>query len=316
MFDTFLKSLRSHFSRVQFSRVGERWGRLKLAQESSGFVKNRWWQFITIRNEINRYLGLDITGQGVVQMARDIYKILPSEKAVSIGCGNAGKEIDLVRKGLVASFDLYELSESRLNEAMEASKRYGVYDAFTFNRENVFERDLPSESYDLVYWDNSLHHMLDVEEAIAWSHKVLKPGGGLLINDFIGASRFQWPAEQLTYAKQVRECFSGTKYLKDSSGENVDLSLTIKKPTKLGMWLDDPSEAADSDRIIDSVDEYFPNAHIHNLGGVVYHLALNDMLVNFDDSEDRHILKLLMMIDGFISKEGQNHYAAIFATKL
>ena len=53
-------------------------------------------------------------------------------------------------------------------------------------------------NYDLVYWDNSLHHMFNADAAVAWSRGVLRPGGWFLMTDFVGANRFRWSDE--TYA--------------------------------------------------------------------------------------------------------------------
>ena len=61
------------------------------------------------------------------------------------------------------------------------------------------------ESYELVHWNNSLHHMLNVEEAVEWSWKVLKPGGLFYINDIVGPDRFQWTDTMLLEATAVRQ---------------------------------------------------------------------------------------------------------------
>lgn len=79
----------------------------------------------------------------------------------------------------------------------------------------------------------------------------------------------------------------------------------------------DPSEAADSERIVAAVREVFPDAWIQPTGGVVYHLALSDMLANFDESaeQDRLLLDLLMLLDDLCVAIGENHYAVALAVK-
>ena len=77
----------------------------------------------------------------------------------------------------------------------------------------------------------------------------------------------------------------------------------------------DPSEAADSGRILDFVKEYFPSAEITFTGGAVYHMTLNDIIYNFDENKDKHLLELLLIIDDLCSQQGENHYAAALAIK-
>jgi hypothetical protein len=89
----------------------------------------------------------------------------------------------------------------------------------------------------------------------------------------------------------------------------------VNRPDADAIIADDPSEAADSERILESVKKYFPDAEITLTGGVVYHLALNDILRNFDESGDRHLLDLLMIIDGLCADLGETHYATALSIK-
>ena len=77
----------------------------------------------------------------------------------------------------------------------------------------------------------------------------------------------------------------------------------------------DPSEAADSERIVEVLYKYFPNVEFKATGGVVYHLALNDMFHNFDEQEDKILVDLLMMIDELCTMLGQTHYGVALAFK-
>jgi hypothetical protein len=77
----------------------------------------------------------------------------------------------------------------------------------------------------------------------------------------------------------------------------------------------DPSEAADSERILPSVREIFPDASIIETGGVIYHLALNDVFANFDESEDHALLQVALLLDRALTAMGDNHYAVAIATR-
>jgi len=303
--------------RATHKAVGARWGRHDRVLAESELVKNRWWQFKQIRDHIEKstYKSVNDSDGGFIAAAIEVHGILPCEYGVSIGCGSAIKELALLSRGLVQHFDLYELSEDRCNEIVRRATKLGLTDRITVHNFDAFSKPAKLDSYDLVYWDNSLHHMLDVRQAIDWSYAVLKKGGGVVMNDFVGASRFQWSEDQLDYASRVRASFIDTKYLADDVGNiNIETSF-VGRPPVSGMILDDPSEAADSDSIIPALEETFSNVELIKTGGVVYHLALNNLLANFDEDKDKHIISLLMMIDDLLVKLGHTHYAVAFCTK-
>ncbi|MDP8219106.1 MAG: hypothetical protein P9M03_10315 [Candidatus Theseobacter exili] len=166
-----------------------------------------------------------------------------------------------------------------------------------------------------VHWNHSLHHMLDVDKAVEWSKNVLRSGGLFYMDDFIGASRFQWPDAQLEFATRIRKVFEDSKYLTNPRTSSGSLSTIISRPNKNKLIEDDPSEAADSERIVDAIYKYFPNVEFKVTGGVVYHLALSDMLNNFDEKDDKILLDLLMIIDELYAKLGQTHYGVALAFK-
>ncbi|MBI4650251.1 hypothetical protein HY745_02990 [Candidatus Desantisbacteria bacterium] len=157
--------------------------------------------------------------------------------------------------------------------------------------------------------------MLNVEEAVKWSRDVLRYGGLFYMDDFIGASRFQWNDEQLRIATNVRSVFSKTKYLSDPNANDKFLPIEIKKPDLEKFINSNPSEAADSDKILDTIIKYFPNAEIQKTGGIIYHLVLSNMLHNFDENNDKILLDLLLLIDELCIDLGQSHYGVALAIK-
>ncbi|MDE2562526.1 MAG: hypothetical protein KGL48_09810 [Sphingomonadales bacterium] len=78
----------------------------------------------------------------------------------------------------------------------------------------------------------------------------------------------------------------------------------------------DPSEAADSGRILAGIAVHFPHAEVVPTGGVVYQLALNDVLANFHDDADYALLDSLLFLDEQVAKSGLTQYAAAWARKV
>jgi len=180
------------------SKIGDFWSKKTSDQQrSSNKLKLRWWQSQHIIRHINRVVcGEEVTGrgQGLIKCLQDrVGASIPFRKGISVGGGNGIKEMVLLRQGIVSVFELYELSEARITEGRKLAKQKSLEDRICFIHGDAFDLVTQEESYDFVHWSGSLHHMLDVDEAVGWSKKILKKGGLFLMDEYIGAPRFQWP---------------------------------------------------------------------------------------------------------------------------
>jgi SAM-dependent methyltransferase len=166
-----------------------------------------------------------------------------------------------------------------------------------FKLENAFNYDFSKLKIDFVHWNNSLHHMFDVSEAIKWSYEILSPGGVFYMDDYVGSTRFQYPEYVLDIVNGIRNNLP-KKYLKDQFNDGIYHG-HVAKIDQYELEKNDPSEAADSERIINSVKKYFPSAEIILTGGIIYFIALNGLWGNFDEENenDISILTKLMGID-------------------
>ena len=70
-------------------------------------------------------------------------------------------------------------------------KSNGLSDRITFHNFDPFTQGIEDQQFDLVYWNNALHHMFDAAGAVRWSREILKLGGVFAIDDYVGPSRFQ-----------------------------------------------------------------------------------------------------------------------------
>jgi ubiquinone/menaquinone biosynthesis C-methylase UbiE len=302
----------------QQQKVASHWSGVTKQSQQTQNLRLRWWQSPHIIRHINKKITgspLDGFSQGITQKAKEIAgDRYPFSSGVSVGCGNGQKEINLVRQGLVSSFKLYEVSEVRIEQGKRLATKFGVEKNVTFIQGDALKIITEPESFDFVHWNNSLHHMLDVDAAIKWSHQVLQKGGMFYMDDYVGPNRMQWSDKMLEVASQVRSNLP-EKYLVNPKNPGQLLSKTLTRNSVERMIEIDPSEAADSESILDSLKKYFPNAQITLTGGVVYHLALSDILHNFDDSQDKHLLDFLMLIDDLCAELGETHYATALAIK-
>jgi SAM-dependent methyltransferase len=202
-----------------------------------------------------------------------------------------------------------ELARSLIDEGRRVAAEQGWSHAIEFHYGDAFALFPESACFDLVYWDNSLHHMMDVHQAVEWSFKALRPGGLFIMNDFVGATRMQFSDEMLDAATYFRQSLPASMLRNPfAAGE---LPRVVGRCDPVALADDDPSECADSGRILDSVREAFPDAEIIPTGGAIYHAALSDVLANFDEVNEVHtgMLNLSLLLDEQLAKRGLTHYA-------
>lgn len=281
-------------------------------------LKIRWWQSQEVIKDVNRRVcGEPLPGfsNGLNSLLKKRYaSSVPFDRAVSVGGGTGNKEMALLRSGIIKHFDLYELSSERIDQGRKLALDQNLGDRITFHEADAFVACTEPDAYDLVHWNNSLHHMFDVDAAVLWSKTVLKPGGIFYMDDFVGQDRFQWSDEMLELCGSVRSALDD-RLMVNPKHPRLKLSTQIKRPDRARLIEIDPSEAVESSKIPAAVLKHFPDADLKNTGGVIYHLVLNDVLHNLDEKDDAMTMNLLMIIDELASKLGENHYAVALAQK-
>lgn len=292
-----------------YKTIGQRWDNA-LAQKPSDRI--RWWQSPKIISHINKIVcGKAIGGlnAGAIRLLQAETKRLKIRRALSIGCGNAHKELILVKNGIVDHFYLFDISEESCKWALKRFKDAGLESKVTvFNEDFFIKKRLVK--YDFIYWDNALHHMFNCHHAISRSYDCLHPEGIFFMNDFVGKSRFQWSDEELKYINFFRKSLPDSVFM---CSNGVRLSREVCRPNLQEMIRADPSEAADSDAIIPSLKKVFKDPVIIPTGGTIYHSGLNDILANID--EDSPLLSHALKIDSKLTGQGIYQYAVCLAKK-
>ncbi|MFZ5810993.1 MAG: methyltransferase domain-containing protein [Thermodesulfobacteriota bacterium] len=277
--------------------------------------RTRWWMHPAILRHVNALVcGSPVEGPwaGLEQRMRELAGGNGFRRGLSVGCGSASKELHLLQEGLVGHFDLFEISQERAAAGEAEAGRLGVAERAVFHVRDAFGMEL-DDRYDLVYWNNALHHMFDVRQALVWSRERLRPGGWLVMDDYVGATRFQWPDAHLDIASRVRRSLP-ERLLRDPADPGRQCPQRVTRPTLHSMLAADPSEAADSDSILPALPQVFPGVRIIPTGGVVYNLALKDIIANFGDP-DADRLRELLDYDAELAARGQTQYACAFASK-
>ncbi|MFN4229323.1 class I SAM-dependent methyltransferase [Parvibaculum sp.] len=254
------------------------------------------------------YMNIEICGEPLPAVSRGPHMRLkelgPFKHAVSVGCGRATKEQALLKSGTVERFDLFDLSDQRLKVAKARYEEKGQGDKANFVVGDAFATT-PRNTYDLVYWSASLHHMMDARAALEWSREVLKPGGVLMVHEYTGPTRWQWSDDMLDCLYRFRAALPPHLRPDDPS---------IKRPTVEQMIARDPSEAADSEAILPALKELFPDAEMRALGGAIFPHALRGIYDRMTP-EDDWVFDMVLALDAAFRAKGDSHRSFALARK-
>lgn len=296
--------------------AGLYWDKQLEILKAKQITRTRWWEDETTKRHINAIVGngalTEIHAAFHERIAR-FFAQKTAVKAISVGCGAATKEMWLMQMVDIARFDLFDISKANIAFGREEAARQGITARVDLRSEDAFTANIGSD-YDLVYWNNSLHHMPNVVDALRWSRDRLKLGGLLAMDDFIGPSRFQWTDQNMEWAAAVRYNLP-ERFLRNPYAPEHLLPRDVQRPTPEEVIASDPSEAVDSGRIESALRMIFPDSEIIPTGGALYHLALNDIFGNFVGLDDLALLRQILLLDKALAQSGTTQYAVAFAIK-
>jgi ubiquinone/menaquinone biosynthesis C-methylase UbiE len=261
-------------------RVDDHWSE----QYSGGQnIISRWWQCQQIVDHVNKRISdrpaSDILMSVRRWLASEYASKLPFDRAISVGCGTGNSELAVIKDGLVRHFDLYETSSYAIQSGIGMAKKEGLSEAMSFYQADAFEHSNKPDVYDLVFWQQALHHMPNADAALAWSYKVLKPAGVLVMHEYVGPTRMRFRQGVLDANTEFRHSLD-PKYLVNPWASDQTIPAECENSDLDELIFMDPSEGVDSGNILPSLAKYFPDAKVKLTGGIIYHLGLNDILHN------------------------------------
>lgn len=275
--------------------------------------RSRWWHSSEIIRHYNEKVcgkPLDGWNAGGIDLLKRRLNGRKLQKAISIGCGTGMKEIGMLKSGIVESFVCYDISQHMIDIATQNAEKEGFMERMNFCCSDFFASGCSAEAYDLVFWDNSLHHMPDARQAVKESERILKKGGFFFCNDFVGESRFQWTDMEMAIVNGLR-LYLPDKYFYGPEGRIFKRFQT--KPEVEQMIQSDPSEAADSSNILPAIEEIFSDATVIPTGGLIYSICLEDIIYNMEENSE--LLKYMLELDDQTIQFGLTLYAFALAEK-
>jgi SAM-dependent methyltransferase len=298
---------------------GEHWDRV-LAKGNSG-LRLHWWEDPSTLRHINQLVcGEPLEGlhTGFHQKILEKLSTNPTTiRALSVGCGTGAKEIELIKAAagkLQFDFQCFDVAPAAIEAAKTLAREQGVENQITFSLADAFRLTLDN-NWDLVYWNNSLHHMLDTDVAIEWSHDRLRKGGLLAMDDYVGPDRFQWTDATIQRATGLLQSLTAQQRTDPCQPRRTVREVGGRPPID-AVIATDPTEAADSSRIRPALNRLFPSSlEWIPTGGLTYLICLDELFENFRSVDELKQLQDLLDIDAEWARTVETAYAVALAIK-
>ncbi len=120
---------------------------------------------------------------------------LPLERCLSLGCGKGGLERHLASLGAFTACDAYDVAPGAIDTACQLAAAQG-YQHIRYAVADINRLELPERSYNVVWVSGAMHHFARLERICAQIQRSLKSQGLLILNEYVGLSRFQFSVRQ------------------------------------------------------------------------------------------------------------------------
>jgi len=179
----------------QAERTAEHWD--EFTDTSAGKKTGLYWVEVPeVLRSINRSISGDPHVDWTEYTVRKYFSNrLPLTRCLSLGSGTGELERNLARTGAFVECDAYDISPKAVERARELAKKDGLNN-IQYAVRDINQLSLPRDTYDAVWLYGALHHFHSLETVSREIAQSLTPGGLLLLNEYVGPARFQFPQRQ------------------------------------------------------------------------------------------------------------------------
>lgn len=267
------------------------------------------------RHAVAKPMTGSLDGWAVDSIARQWFSPPPA-RVLAIGSGMAFLEEYLVQNDHVGHMTAYEMSRTAIEAARDrvAGKPYA--DRLDLRTGDVLSENLPTAAYDAVFVQAAIHHFDRIEDMYALMHRVLKPGGLLWFDEYVGPDHHMYEPHVLAVMDEINDCLDAGFRWDVLMKHTRDIQ---PRPSLEFMMSHDPSEGVHASRILPLTYQWFDVVHRQDYGGAIMRPFFCGILPNFDweDPKDRSIARLVILIEQMLTRNGvlPNYHTAVVARR-
>lgn len=227
----------------------------------------------------------------------------PKKKMLAIGSGLASVEEWYVKCGFVEHCTAFESSHVAVEKARERIAEAGLSDRLEMRCGDVLEAGIPDASYDVVLVQAAIHHFFKIEEMFQLMHRVLKPGGLLVYDEYVGPDHLLFDNNTLDLMDEIDRCL-GPRFRHSVQTNSVREG--VSRPTLQNMLDMDPSEGVHASDILPLTYQYYDVVDRADYGGTLMRPFFTGILGNFDfnDQRDQAIGRLIIHVEDLLLRYG------------
>jgi SAM-dependent methyltransferase len=282
--------------------VSEFWGRTAREKSESVEWRRYYWQFhpLTLRH-INRQISGD-ENVDWLRYTKQRFFPKPVGPGLSLGCGHGTVEREAIGLGICETFVGLDISHEALDVAERDAENEGLGDRIDYRWADLNVADLERDAYDVVFAVQALHHVDDLEHLFDQIAASLRPGGLLVVNEYVGPARFQWLDKTQDLMNRILELLPEEYRVNPRDGIVKE---HIERAPAEEVARVDPSESIRSDEISELLRSRFDVVYHADFGGTINQFLLADIAANFkdDDPKDVALLDLISLLEELLVAE-------------
>ena len=227
----------------------------------------------------------------------------PVGLALSLGCGDGGLERQAAELDIAEQLLGLDLSAAAVQVARDHAADAGLAHRIAYAVADLDRLTLRPGCCDAVLAAMSLHHVRALEHVLDEVQQALRPGGLLVLNEYVGPSRLQWGLPQLALANAVLNAMPLRLRRSIDTGA---IKKAVWRPPLAALERDDPSEAVRAAEIPALVEQRFEVLQRIDYGGAIFLPLLQGIAGNLDPTRalDRHIVELVAWLECTGARQG------------
>lgn len=237
-------------------------------------------------------------------------------KVLSLGSGSCRSELILAEHQNIEEMLCIDIAEKPLHEAKKRAEIRKLNN-IKFKAQDINNYFFTENYFDIIYMKSSLHHFKGVDNLIGnLITKALKKNGVLIINEYVGPNRLQFPRHQIKAINEAIQLIP-KKYRK-----RYKVNLNKNRVYGAGwirMILADPSECIDSESIKPALKKYYNKVYEAGYGGNILTLCLKDLahhFVELNEEKEDILNKLFEFEDNYLKKYPSDFIFGVYTPKM
>ncbi|UZO80822.1 class I SAM-dependent methyltransferase [Aquimarina sp. ERC-38] len=288
--DVYVKLKQRGFGFIRSKFTTDSLERTKSAFNDTDIQTSNFWSIPKIKERWN----LKITGNSGFRyedfVMQEFFEEKHNLKMLSLGSGSCDHELYFAHYKNFAKITCVDINDLLFEQAKQIALDRQL-ENMEFVLKSIYNMDFKAETYDIIYFHASLHHFEKLEDLLGNQLKnVLKKEGKLIINEFVGPDRLQFPKYQI---QAINKSLSKIPAKYRIRFKTSLIKKKVTAPGWLRMYIADPSECVASSQILPIIYKHYNKIYEAPYGGNLLMLVFKDIAHHFikTDKEKEAVLQ-------------------------